>query len=142
MVNLLSKRVANRTDELARELQTASEDTVKRDEQRDGQKPAAREAMSPIAAPVSVVAIRTEVGAMEPVRVPERAEDETENQRDCEEDQYGWNNDKCEHCVFSVETALREIRLTECEFSGEPGRKVRQNGLRRFREASLLSRWP
>jgi hypothetical protein len=111
-VNLLSKRVANRMDGLARELPTASEDTVKRDEQRNGQKSAARKAMPPITAPVSVVAVRAEVRAMEPVRVPERAEDKTEDQRDCDEDEYGWDNDKGEHCVFSVE--LR------CERPGSP----------------------
>jgi hypothetical protein len=100
MVNLLSKRVAKWMDELASGLPTASEDTVKSDEQRDGQKSAAREAMPPIAAPVSVVAVGAEVRAMEPVRVPERPEDKAENQRDCDEGEYGWDNDKGEHCVF------------------------------------------
>ena len=100
MVNLLSKRVAIRMDELARELPTASEDTVKRDEQRNGQKSAPREAMPPKAAPVSVVAIGAEVRAMEPVRIPEQAEDKTEDQRDCDEDEYGWDNDKGEHVCF------------------------------------------
>jgi hypothetical protein len=57
MVNLLSKRVAKWMDELASELPAASEDTVKSDEHSDGQKSAAREAMPPIAAPVSVVAV-------------------------------------------------------------------------------------
>jgi hypothetical protein len=36
MVNLLSKRVVNRTAELAWELPPASEDVVKSDKQRDG----------------------------------------------------------------------------------------------------------
>jgi hypothetical protein len=122
-------------------LPAASEDAAKKNEQCDGEKSAAREAMPPVAAAVSIVSVRAEVRAMEAVRVPERPEDKAENQRDCDEDEYGWNNDKSEHCVFSVETALRVIRLTECQIFGEP-EKVRQSGRRRFREASLLSRWP
>jgi hypothetical protein len=51
---------------------------------------------------------------MEAIRVPKRPEDKAENQRDCDEDEYGWNNDKSEHCVFSVETALRVTRLAAC----------------------------
>jgi hypothetical protein len=75
MVNLLSKRVPKRTGELASELPTASEDAVKKNEQRDGEKSAAREAMPSVAAAVSVVPIGAEVRAMEAVRVPERPED-------------------------------------------------------------------
>jgi hypothetical protein len=142
MVNLLSKRVPKRTGELASELPTASEDAVKKNEQCDGEKTATGEATPSVATAVSVVPVRTEVRAMEAIRVPERPEDKAENQRDCDEDEYGWDNDKGEHGVFSFETALRVTRLTERENFGEPGRKVRQSGLRRFREASLLSRWP
>jgi hypothetical protein len=109
MVNLLSKRVQKRTGGLASELPTASEDAAKKNEQCDGEKSAAGEAMPPVAAAVSVVSVRAEVRAMEAIRVPERPEDKAENQRDCDEDEYGWNNDKSEHCVFSVETALRVI---------------------------------
>jgi hypothetical protein len=76
MVNLLSKRVAKWMDELASELPAASEDTVKSDEQSDGQKSAAGEAMPSVAAPVSVVPIRAEVRTMKAVRVPERPEDQ------------------------------------------------------------------
>jgi hypothetical protein len=86
-------------DESASELPAASEDTVKNDEQRDDQKPAAGEAMSLITPPVSVVAVRAEIRALEAVRVPERPEDETEHQRDCDEGKYCWNHDKSEHCV-------------------------------------------
>ena len=124
------------------QLPTASEDAIENYEQQNGQKSAAGEAMPSVAAPVSVVPIRAEVRTMKAVRVPERPEDKAENQRDCDEDEDGWDDDKGEHCVFSVETALRVTRLTERENFGEPGRKVRQSGLRRFREASLLSRWP
>ena len=101
-MNLLSKRVAKWMDELARESPAASEDTVKRDEQRDGQKSAAREAIPSVTAAVSVVPVRSEVRAMEAIGVPEQPEDKAENQRDCDEDEYGWDNDKSEHCVFSV----------------------------------------
>jgi hypothetical protein len=137
MVNLLSKRVPKRTGELASESPTASEDAVKKNEQSDGQKTAAGEAMPSVAAAVSVVPVGPEVRAMETVGVPERPEDKAENQRDCDEDEYGWDNDKSEHCVFSVETALTMTRLAECQIFSEPG-KVRQSGLRRFREVSLL----
>jgi hypothetical protein len=143
MVNLLSKREATkRMDELASELPAASEDAVKKNEQGDGEKSSAGEAMPSVAAAVSEVPVRTEIRTMKAIGVPERPEDKAENQRDCDEDQYDWDNDKREHCVFPVQTALRETRLTECEISGGPGRKVRKSGLRRFREASLLSRWP
>src|SRR5260370_10312554 len=96
MVNLLSERVPERTDELASELPTASEDAVECNEQRDGQKSAAGEAMPSVATPLSVVSVRAEVRAMETVRVPERPKDKAENQRDCDEDEYGWDNDKWE----------------------------------------------
>jgi len=128
--------------ELASELPTASEDAAKKNEQYDGEKSAAGEAMPSVAAAVSVVPVRAEVRAMEAVRVPERPEDKAENHGDCDEDEYGWDNNKSEHCVFSVETALRVARLTAREIFGGPGRKFRQSGLRRFREASLLSRSP
>jgi hypothetical protein len=103
MVNLLSKRVTKRMDDLASELPTASEDAVKKNEQCDGQKTAAGEAMPSVAAPVSVVPVRTEIRTMEAIGVPERPEDKAENERDCDKDEYGWDNDKGEHCVFSVE---------------------------------------
>ena len=129
-------------DNLASESPAASEDAVKKNEQCDGEESSAGEAMPSVAAPVSVVPIRAEVRTMKAVRVPERPEDKAENQRDCDEDEDGWDDDKGEHCVFSVETALRVARLTAREIFGGPGRKFRQSGLRRFREASLLSRWP
>jgi hypothetical protein len=100
MVNLLSKRVAD--GELVSALPAASEDTVKKNEQCDGEKSAAGEAMPSVAAPISVVPVRAEVRAMEAVRVPERPENKAENQRDCDEDEDGWDDDKGEHCVFSV----------------------------------------
>jgi hypothetical protein len=107
---------------LASELPTASEDAVKNNEQQDGQKSAAGEAMSSVTVPISVVPVRTEVRAMEAVRVPERPEDKAEDQRNCDEDENGWDDDKGEHCVFSIQTALRETRFTECEIFGEPGK--------------------
>ena len=79
-MNLLSKRVVKRADELPSELPAASEDTIKSHEQRDGQKSAARKAMPSITGAVSVVPVRAEVRAMKAVRIPERPEDETEYQ--------------------------------------------------------------
>ena len=99
-MNLLSKRVPKRTGELASELPTASEDAVKKNEQCDGEKSAAGEAMPSVAAPVSVVPVRAEVRAMEAIRIPQRPEDKAEDQRDCDEDENGWDNDESEHCVF------------------------------------------
>ena len=139
-MNLLSKSVTKRMDDLASNLPTASEDAVKKHQQCDGEKSSAGESMPSVAASVPVVPVRTEIRTMEAIGIPERPEDKAENQRDCDEDEDGWDNDKSEHCVFSVETALRGTRLIECDISGGPGRKVRQSGLRRFREASLLSR--
>jgi hypothetical protein len=100
MVNLLSKMTTKRTGELASELPTASEDAVENNEQQDGQKSAAGKAMSSVAVPVPVVSVRAEVRTMETIRVPERPEDKAEDQRDCDEDEYGWDNDKGEH-LFS-----------------------------------------
>jgi hypothetical protein len=93
MVNLLSKRVAKRTDKLAPELPAASKDTVKSHEQCDGQKSAARNAMPTVAAAISVVAVRAEVRPLEAVRIPEWPKDETDYQRNSDEDNYGWDND-------------------------------------------------
>jgi hypothetical protein len=76
MVNLLSKVTTKRTGELASELPAASEDAVENNEQRDGRKTAAGEAMPSVAVPVSV---RAEVRAMETIRVPERPEDKAED---------------------------------------------------------------
>ena len=122
---------------MASESPTASEDAVEKNQQGYGEKSAAGEAMPPVAASISVVPVRAEVRTMEAVRVPERPEDKAENQRDCDEDEYGWDNDKGEHFVFPAETALRVARLTACEVSASR-ENVRQSGLRRFREASLL----
>ena len=107
-MNLLSKRTTKRTGELALELPTASEDAVENNEQQNGQKSSAGEAVSSIAVPVSVVPVRAKVRTMEAIRVPERAEDKPEDQRDCDEDEDGWDNDKGEHCAFSIQTAVRE----------------------------------
>jgi hypothetical protein len=79
MVNLLSKVTTKRTGELASELPAASEDAVENNEQRDGRKTAAEEAMPSVAVPVSVVPVRAEVRAMETIRVPERPEDKVED---------------------------------------------------------------
>jgi len=73
MVNLLSRKMLGRTGELVSESPTASEDAVKNNEQQDGQKSAAGEAMSS-------VAVRAEVRAVEAIRVPERPEDKAEDQ--------------------------------------------------------------
>jgi hypothetical protein len=97
---------------LALELPTASEDAVESNKQRDDQKSTAGEAMPSVAVPISVIPVRAVIRTTEAIWVPERPEDKAENQRDCDEDEYGWDNDKGEHCVFSVETALRVIRLT------------------------------
>jgi hypothetical protein len=70
MVNLLSKRVRKRKGELASELPTASEDAVKKNEQRDGQKSAAREVIPPVTAAVSVVPVRSEIRALKAIRIP------------------------------------------------------------------------
>ena len=101
-MNLLSKRTTKRTGELASELPTASEDAVESNKQCDGQKSAAGKAMPSVAVPVSVVPVRAEIRAMEAIRVPERPEDEAEDQRDCDEDENDGNDDKGEHCVFSI----------------------------------------
>jgi hypothetical protein len=37
---------------------------------------------------------------MKAIGVPERPEDKAENQRDCDEDKYGWDDDKGEHLYF------------------------------------------
>jgi hypothetical protein len=108
MVNLLSKRTTKRTGELASELPTPSEDAVENNEQRDGQKSNAGEAMPSVAVPVSVVPVRAEVRAMEAIWVPERPEDKPEDQRNCDEEEDGGDNDKGEHCVFSIQIMLRE----------------------------------
>src|ERR1700738_4688901 len=73
MIDLLSKRVID--GERALELPAASEDAVKNDEQRCGEKPTAGEAMPSVAAPVSVVPVRAEVRAMEAIRIPQQPED-------------------------------------------------------------------
>jgi hypothetical protein len=70
MVNLLSKRVQKRKGELVLELPTASEDAVKKNEQRDGQKSTAREATPSVTAAVSVVSVRSEIRAMKAIRIP------------------------------------------------------------------------
>jgi hypothetical protein len=102
MVNLLSKRMPGKMGELASELPTASEDAVESDEQQDDQQSAAGEAMPSVAMPIAVVSVRAEVRAAEAIRVPEWPEDKTEEQRDCDEDEDGWNDDESEHCVFSI----------------------------------------
>jgi hypothetical protein len=70
MVNLLSKRVQKRKGELVSQLPTASEDAAQKNEQRNGQKSAAREAIPPVAAAVSVVSVRSEIRAMKAIRIP------------------------------------------------------------------------
>jgi hypothetical protein len=97
MMNLLSKRVAKWMNELASELPTPPEDTIKSNEQRDGQKSSAGKTMPSVTVAVSVVSVRTEVGVMEAVRIPERPEDETEYQRDCDENKHCGNDDESEH---------------------------------------------
>jgi hypothetical protein len=64
--------------------------------------------MPSVAVPVSVVSVRAEIRAMEAVRVPERPEDKPEDQRDCDEDEDGWNDDKGEHCAFSIQNSCEE----------------------------------
>jgi hypothetical protein len=76
MVNLLSRKMLGGTGELASELPTASEDAVKKNEQCNGEKSTAGEAMPSVAASVSVVPVRAEVRSMEAIRVPERPEDQ------------------------------------------------------------------
>src|SRR6266478_5614846 len=78
IVNLLSKRVAD--GGVGSALPAASEDAVENNEQRDGQKSAAGEAMPPVAASVSVVPVGAEVRAMKTIRVPERPEDKAKDQ--------------------------------------------------------------
>jgi hypothetical protein len=70
MVNLLSKRVQKRKGELVSELPTAPEDAVKKNEQRDGEKSTAGEAMPSVTAAVSVVSVRAEIRAMKAIRIP------------------------------------------------------------------------
>ena len=119
-MNLLSKRVAKRMDELASELSASSEHTIKSNEQRDGQKSATGKAVPPVAGPISVVAVRAKVGAMEAVRIPERAEDKTEYQRDCREDKYCWDDDESEHCVFSIQITVYSCPAHRPDSLGEP----------------------
>src|SRR5216683_8097599 len=75
IVNLLSRKMLGRTGELVSESPTASEDAVKNNEQQDGQKSAAGEAMSSVAVPVSVVPIKTKIKTVKTIRVPKRPED-------------------------------------------------------------------
>jgi hypothetical protein len=117
MIDLLSKRVARWTGGVGSWLPTTSKNAVESNKQRDGKKSAAGEAMSSVAMPVSVVPVGAEVRAIEAIGVPERSDNKTENQRDCDEDEDGWDNDKSKHCVFSIQTALRETRLIECRYS-------------------------
>ena len=121
-MNLLSKRVLERTGELASELPTASEDAVESNKQRDGQKSTATEAMPSIAAPISVVPVRAEVRAMEAVRVPKRPEDKAENQRDCDEDEDGWDDDEGEHCVSLDSNCVESCPAHRIRDLGEPGK--------------------
>jgi hypothetical protein len=70
MVNLLSKRLQKRKGELVSQLPTAPEDAVKKNEQRNGQKSAAREATPSITAAVSVVSVGPEIRALKTIRIP------------------------------------------------------------------------
>jgi hypothetical protein len=70
MVNLLSRMMPKRAGELATESPTASEDAVKKNEQRDGQKSTAREATASVTTAVSVVSVRSEIRAMKAIRIP------------------------------------------------------------------------
>jgi hypothetical protein len=70
MVNLLSKRLQKRKDELVLQLPTASEDAAQKNEQCNGQKSAAREATPSITAAVSVVSVRSEIRALKAIRIP------------------------------------------------------------------------
>jgi len=92
---------------LVSELPAAPEDTVKSEEQRDSQKSATGKAMWSVTAPVSVVAVRAEVRAVKTVRVPERPEDKAEDQRDCDEDDDAWDDNKGEHGALSIQDAVK-----------------------------------
>src|SRR5258708_6867379 len=105
IVKLLSKRVGD--GGVGSSLPAASEDAVENNEQRDGQKSAAGEAMPPVATPVSVVPVGAEVRTMEAIRVPERPEGKAKDQRDCDEDEYCWDDDEGEHCCFLDLTAVK-----------------------------------
>jgi hypothetical protein len=80
---------------------TTPDDAVESDEQQDGQKPAG-EVVPSVATSIAVVPVWAEVGTSETVWVPERTEDKTEDQRDCNNDEDGWEDDEGEHRVFSI----------------------------------------
>jgi hypothetical protein len=134
-VNLLSEMVPGWTGELTSELPAASEDAVESDEQQNDQK-SAGETMPSVAAPVSVAPVRTEVWTMEAVGIPEWPEDKAEDQRDCDEDEDGWDDDKGEHRVFSIRSSVKRGPAHRI-CSDEPG-KVRQNVCCRPRGVSSL----
>jgi hypothetical protein len=90
-------------------LPTTPDKPVESDEQQDEQK-SAGEAMPSIAASVSVVPVRSEVGTMNAVGIPERPEDEAEDNRDCDEDENGWDEDEGKHRVFSIRIRGRGTR--------------------------------
>jgi hypothetical protein len=93
-------------------LPTTPDDAAKSDEHQDGQK-SAGEMMPPVTAPVAVVPIGAEVGATKAVGVPEGPDDEAEDKGDCDEDEYGWDEDEGEHRIFSIRAYwLEEARLT------------------------------
>jgi hypothetical protein len=97
MVNLLSKRMLGWMGVLAFASPATPEEAVESDKQQDGQKPA--EVVPPVAASISVVAVRAEVGPTKAVGVPKRPEDEAEDKRDCDEDENGWNEDEGKHRI-------------------------------------------
>src|SRR5580704_7928414 len=101
MVNLLSERNAGGWSELACDLPTTTDDAVESDEHQDGQK-AAGKTVPPVATSVAVVSVGAEVGATDTVGIPERPEDEAEDNGDCDEDEDGRDDDEGEHRIFSI----------------------------------------
>jgi hypothetical protein len=88
MVGLLSKRVLGGwTGPVA--LPTASEEAFESDEHQNGEETTAGKESAPIAAAVAVVSVRTKVWATKTVGIPDGAEEDAQDDRDCDEDEDG-----------------------------------------------------
>jgi hypothetical protein len=88
MAVLLSKRVLRGMDGVVA-LPTASEEAFECDEHQNGEEAATGKESAPIAAAVAVVSVRTEVRAAKMVGVPDGAEEDAQDDRDCDEDEDG-----------------------------------------------------
>jgi hypothetical protein len=124
------------------QLPTASKHSLKSDEKQDRQKSSAGEAVSPVTISVAVISVRTKIRTTDAIRIPEGTEDQTENYRDCDEDQDGRKKNQGKHCVFSIRAHRKEIPGSPAVLNPvSQENKASQNELRHFREASSPSHW-